>query len=82
MLAPAFPAIDSSQLSSLTRLLIANIIGAADDPCRGRPRLGRQRNSGPSPLAVLAIVVGLLMLMRFGFGPWVLAAALLGLLPH
>ena len=36
----------------------------------------------PSPLMVVAIVVGLLMLWRLGFGPLVMLAALLGLLPH
>jgi hypothetical protein len=42
----------------------------------------RQRNSGPSPLAVVAIVVGLLILPRTGFGPLIMLAALLGALPH
>ena len=36
---PAFPAIDSSQLSSLTRLLIANIIGPGTMVGDRRPRL-------------------------------------------
>ena len=37
-----------------------------------------RHHTGPSPVAVVAIVVGLLM--RFGFGPWVMLLALTGML--